>query len=142
MPTTEIAKKKGITARVVQYRLQELERKSIILAYKAHVEPKMIDQIFCKLIIYLYNTTDAKLQQFIHHASSLPGAIWPQRVMGSWDFELDFELDNYDSFQEIILNLKEKFPDVIRNHEFCITSKEFKLDLYPNAYSEIDEKKK
>ena len=52
-------------------------------------------------------------------------------------FELDFELDDYDSFQEIILNLKEKFPDLIRNHEFCITSKEFKLDLYPNAYQEF-----
>lgn len=137
MPITEIATKLGITARVVQYRLQELERKKIILAYKAHLEPKMMDQIFCKLIIYLNNTTDAKIQNFIHHASSLPGVIWPQRVMGNWDFELDFELDNYDSFQDIILNLKERFPDLIRNHEFCITSKEFKLDLYPNAYQEF-----
>jgi len=137
MPVTDIAKKTNTTARMVQYRLQELERKKIILAYKTHLEPKAMDKIFCKLIIYLNNTTDTKLQNFIYNASSLPGAIWPQRVLGNWDFEIDFELDNYDFFQEIIFNLKEKFPDLIKNHEFCITSKEFKLDLYPNAYPEF-----
>lgn len=137
MPVIDIAKQLKVTARIVQYRLQELERKKIILAYKAHLEPKTMDKIFCKLIIYLNNTTNTKLQNFIHHASSLPGAIWPQRVLGNWDFELDFELDGYDSFQEIIFNLKEKFPDLIKNHEFCITSTEFKLDLYPNAHKEF-----
>lgn len=35
------------------------------------------------------------------------------------------------------LDLKEKFPDIIRNHEFCITSKEYKLDLFPNSYREL-----
>jgi hypothetical protein len=35
-----------------------------------------------------------------------------------------------------LLELKEKFPDMIKDHDFCITSKEFKLDLYPGAYRE------
>ncbi len=137
MPVTDIAKKLNITARMVQYRLQELEQKKIILAYKAHLEPKAMGKIFCKLIIYLNNTTNTELQNFTYHVSSLPGVIWPQRVVGNWDFEIDFELDDYDSFQEIIFNLKEKFSELIKNHEFCITSKEFKLDLYPNAYREF-----
>ena len=54
--------------------------------------------------------------------------------MGTWDFELDCEVEDYDRFQDIILNIKEKFPDILRNHEFCIVSKEFKLDFYPGAY--------
>lgn len=88
-------------------------------------------------IIYLTNLTESRLHSFMNYASSLEGAIWLQRVMGSWDFELDFELESYDKFQDIILNLKEKFPDIIKNHEFCIVSKEFKLDLFPNCYREI-----
>jgi len=117
---------------------KELERKKIILAYKVHLDPKAIGRIFCKSIIYLTNVTQNKLNIFINYASSLSGAIWPQRVMGNWDFELDFELESYDKFQDIILNLKEKFPDIIKNYEFCIVSKEFKLDLFPNCYREIN----
>jgi len=134
MPITEIAKKLNTTPKTIQYHLKELEKRKIILAYKVHIDPKSINRIFCKAIIYLANTTQIKLNNFVNYASSLPGAIWPQRVMGNWDFELDFEIESYDKFQEIILDLKEKFPDIIKNHEFCIVSKEFKLDLFPGCY--------
>jgi len=137
MPVTEIAQKVHTTPRVVQYRLRELERKKIILAYKAHLNPRAMGRIFCKAIIYLSTATEQRVKSFIGYASSLPGAVWPQRVMGAWDFELDLEVESYDVFQKIILDLKEKFPDLIRNHEFCIASKEYKLDLYPNAQKEL-----
>lgn len=137
MPVTEIAEKLKTTARVVQYRLGELKKKKIILACRAHLEPRAIGRIFCKAIIYLANATEGRLKSFMGYASSLPGAVWPQKVMGNWDFELDMELESYDKFQEIITEIKEKFPDIIRNHDFCIVSKEFKLDLFPGCCREI-----
>lgn len=137
MPVIDLANKLKITPRIVQYRLRDLEKRKIILAYKAHLDPKAMGRLFCKAIIYLANTPKEKLEDFINYASNLPGAVWPQRVMGAWDFELDFELENYDQFQDIILNLKEKFPEIIKNHEFCIMSKEFKLDFYPNCYKKV-----
>src|SRR3989344_1755962 len=136
IPITEIAKKIKTTPRIVQYRLKELEKKKIILAYKAHLDPRNIRRIFCKLIIYLSNTTEDRLKQFMSYSSFLPGAVWPQKVMGNWDIEIDFELESYEKFQEIILELKEKFPDIIKDHKFCIVSKEYKLDLFPNCYRE------
>lgn len=137
MTVIDIAKKINSTPRIVQYRLKELEKKKIILAFRVHLEPRAMDRIFCKAIIYLANVTESRLKSFIGYASYLPGAIWPQKVMGSWDFEIDFELENYDQFQGIILELKEKFPDIIRSHDFCIVSKEFKLDLFPGCCREI-----
>jgi hypothetical protein len=53
--------------------------------------------------------------------------------MGAWDFELDFELENYDRFQETMFDIKEKFSDIIQNYEFIIVSKEFKLNFYPGC---------
>lgn len=129
-----IAKRLKITPRIVQYRIKELEKKKIILAYKVLLDPKAMDRIFCKAIIYLTNTNKITLNSFINYTSSLPNAIWPQMVLGTWDFELDFEIESYDAFQDIILDLKEKFPNIIKNYEFCIVSKEFKLDFYPECY--------
>ncbi|MBU0898752.1 MAG: winged helix-turn-helix transcriptional regulator [Nanoarchaeota archaeon] len=134
MPVTEIAKRLKTTPRIIQYRLKELKKKKIILAYKAHINPKTMNRIFCKIIIYFTSVTEDELNTFIRYISSLPDALWPQKVMGSWDFELDFELENYDKFQKVIMDIKEKFPDIIKNHEFCIVSKEFKLDFFPGCY--------
>ena len=137
LPVTDIAQRVHTTPRIVQYRLKELEREKIILAYKAHLDPKPIGRIFCKAILFLTNTTKERLNRFVSYAASLPSAVWPQRVMGSWDFELDVEAEGYDRFQDIILSLKERFPELIRSHEFCITSTEFKLDLFPGCLREI-----
>ena len=138
MSVVDIAGKLKRTPRLIQYHLKELEKKGIILAYKVHLNPKPMNRIFCKAIIYLANINNEKLEEFIRYASSLKGAIWPQKVMGNWDFELDFELENYDQFQIYISNLKEKFPEIIRNHDFCIVSKEYKLDLYVNCYPQFE----
>lgn len=139
MPVTEIAERLKTTPRIVQYRIKELERKKIILAYKAHLEPKEMNRIFCKAILYFENINETKLKEFMDYASSVPDIVWPQKVMGAWDFEVDCEVENYDRFQEIILDLKEKFPEIIKNYEFCIVSKEFKLDFYPGCYREFKE---
>jgi len=139
MPLVNIAKMIGKSTGLVRYILKKLEEKKIILAYKVLLNPKAMDRIFCKALIYLTNITKEDLKRFIAYAGSLEGAIWPQRVIGNWDFELDFELKNYDEFQEVILQLKEEFPSVIKNYEFCIVSKEFKLDLFPNSYPQNGE---
>jgi len=137
MPVTEIAERLKTTPRKVQYRIKQLEKKKIILAYKVHLDPRAMSRIFCKAIIYLVNITQEKLMKFIDFASSIPEAVWPQKIIGAWDFEIDCEVNSYDDFQNIILRLKEEFPDVIRNHEFCIVSKEFKLDLFPGCYPNL-----
>ena len=42
-------------------------------------------RIFCKAIFYLENINKKKMGEFISYLSSIPDAIWPQKVMGAWD---------------------------------------------------------
>jgi len=77
MPVTEIAEKIKTTARTIQYRIKQLERKKIFLAYKVHLEPRAMNRIFCKAIIYMTNVTQKKLKEFTNYASAIPGAVWP-----------------------------------------------------------------
>jgi hypothetical protein len=65
--------------------LRELERKGIILAYKVHLNPPAMKRIFCKLMISTANINNERLVEFIDYASSLNGAVWPQKVLGNWD---------------------------------------------------------
>ena len=90
--------------------------------------------VFCKAIVYLASSNKEKIDKFVNYCSAIPEAVWPQRVMGSWDFELDFEIESYDKFQGIMFDMKEKFSDIIQNYEFIIVSKEYKLDFFPGAY--------
>ncbi|HLD07000.1 MAG TPA: Lrp/AsnC family transcriptional regulator [Candidatus Nanoarchaeia archaeon] len=137
MPIVEMARRIHVTPRIVQYRIREMEKKKIILAYKAHVDPRKMGKVFGKMIVYLANVNKERLHKFISYASLMPGAVWPQRVLGDWDFELDVEVADYDSFQQIIAKLKEEFPDIIKDHDFCMVSREYKLDLLSDVYPQF-----
>lgn len=136
MPLTEIATRLKSTPRIVNYHLKELERREIILAYKCHLNPNLIGRTFCKAIFYLSNVTRKRLDELVDYCSNIRESLWPQRIIGNWDFEVDFEIESYEKFQEKILEIKNLFSDIIINQEFCIISKEFKFDLFPNAVSE------
>lgn len=97
----ELAQKIKTTPRICQYRIRNLEKKNIIIAYKSNLNEQKINKIFCKIIIYLSNTTKDRLNKFISYASLIKGALWPQRMLGNWDFEIDLESENYEKFQEI-----------------------------------------
>ncbi len=48
------------------YRLRELEKKKVILAYKCHLDPHTLNKIFCKALVYIGNTTPRKIEEFMN----------------------------------------------------------------------------
>lgn len=138
MPVTKIAAHLKTTARIVQYRMRELENQGVILAYKVTLDPQRMGNIFCKGIFYLGNITHDRLNEFMNYCHNLNQALWPQRVLGKWDVELDVEVGSYDEFNNLLISIKEKFSDIIVNNEFLIVTKEFKLDFYPGCASAQD----
>jgi hypothetical protein len=93
--------------------------------------------VFCKALMYLASSDRQSVERFVNYCATIPEAVWPQRVLGTWDFELDLEIESYDKFQERMFEIKEKFSDIIQNYEFIIVSKEFKLDFFPDCYPEF-----
>lgn len=138
MSVVDIGKRLLMTPRTVQYRMRRLEKAGVILAYKVLVDPKKMGNIFCKAIVYLASSDKEKIERFVTYCSSMPEAIWPQRVLGTWDFELDFEIGSYDRFQERLFEIKEKFSEIIQRTEFIIVSREYKLDMFPDCYGRLE----
>ena len=133
----QIARMLKTSSRIIQYHIKKLEEKKIILAYKVHLDPLKMGNVFCKAMFYLRSSTKERLNAFFAYCSSLRDVVWPQRVIGAWDFELDFEIEDYTSFQNVIFDIKEKFSDIIRDYDFIIVSKEYKLDLFMECYPKI-----
>lgn len=136
-PLVKIARRLNLTPRIVHYRIKDLEKKGIIQAYKVTLDPRRMGNIFCKGIFYLGNTTQKRLNEFMNYLHHLKPALWPQRVLGSWDVELDVEVNGYEEFNDILQDLKEKFSTIIINNEFLIVSKEYKLDFYPGCLPKL-----
>ncbi len=136
-PVKTIAKAIGSTPRKVAYRMKQLEDDEVILAYKAHINVRAFGRSFNKLILYLKSMDSEKREKFIKFCGAMPNVVWPQKVLGAWDFEIDLDAAEDASMYAAISSIYEKFPDAILNHEHCLEVKEYKLDLFPGALPEF-----
>jgi len=85
MSIIEIAKLAKTTARIVQYRLKEMKRKKIILAYKVTINPAKIGKMLCKACFYLGAADRKRIKEFMKYLHNIEEGIWPQKILGPWD---------------------------------------------------------
>jgi len=66
-----------------------------------------------------------------------PKALYYIRSLAPWEMEPEFAVENYKEFNQIVNDLRKKFPHVIRNYEHLIMNSE----SWMPAYEEILKRK-
>ncbi|NQU98230.1 AsnC family transcriptional regulator [Candidatus Woesearchaeota archaeon] len=137
MPVVEMAKKLKMSARTITYRLRKLRKDKIILMQRIFLNLPKLNFIFCKALIKFKNLTKEKYGKFFAVCSDIPNLVYLINCTGSWDVELDFEMPDFNIFHKVMLDLRDRFPDIIASYDFAIVLNEEKLDYYPGSESQI-----
>ena len=135
MPITEISRVIETTPRIVKYRIKNLKKNKIILASRIFINLSKFNWIYCKAFIRFRNFDDKKYAKFFEYCSKIQNLTYLINNIGPWDIELDFEIESFNKFHEIMLNIRDEFSDLIRSYDFVIIMNEEKLDYYPGAYA-------
>ena len=53
------------------------------------------------------------------------------KLIGNWDYELEFEIENEDKLYRIIKKLGSKFGDIIKDYDTLLIVNEKKLNYFP-----------
>ncbi|MFH1917142.1 MAG: Lrp/AsnC family transcriptional regulator [Nanoarchaeota archaeon] len=133
MKLVDIAKKTGTSLSVVRYRLRELEKKKVITGYKFALNPKLLHYETCKAFITFKNVTPQKKQAIIAACKYQPNIINIVLTLGSWDLEIEMEVENFKQYYTIMNSLVEEHNEIIRNYESVFISSEPKQAFMPAA---------
>jgi len=134
MSVVDIAEKLNTTARIINYRIKKLKKDKIILMNRFFLNLEELNWNFCKAIIKFKNLNKQRYNQFLEYCSQLKNLTYIINSVGAWDVELDFEIEDFNKFNNIMLDIRDKFADIIKNYDFVIVLNEDKLDYYPGAY--------
>lgn len=137
VPLTDIANKCKATPNAIRYRVKELESKGIINAYRISLNLKQFDREFCKAFIYLHQKTEEKERKLITFCEMHPDIIAVVQCVGSWDFEIEFEVEDFDQFHNIMREIRNKF-DFVRSYESVIITKEFGINYMGRTHNLIN----
>lgn len=123
----EIAKKLNSTPRITNYRIKQLIKNEIITGFKIGLNYEILGIRFYKILIYLDNPEKEKIISLINYFKQHKNIINYGRFLGNWDIETELEVYSEKEFNNILIDMKDKFNDIIKNIEVITISKEHKL---------------
>ncbi len=129
MPTVEIARKTGLTASIVGYRMRQLAKKSVIKSFRTIINNPLLGYSMYKADFILEDMT--KLREMRSFVEAFPNLVYIDETVGGGDLESNFYCRNEQEFEEIINRLKKAFGEIIREYSYFVYSKVLKYAYFP-----------
>src|SRR3989338_210072 len=82
---TALSKKVKLSKQVISYRLQQLEKKSIIEGYYAITNPYMLGLTHYRLYMKFQNLSEEKEREFIEYVQKNKRVVWVAYLEGDLD---------------------------------------------------------
>ncbi|MDO8428283.1 MAG: Lrp/AsnC family transcriptional regulator, partial [Candidatus Diapherotrites archaeon] len=132
---TDLSKKLNVSIETIRKRIQRLVKEKIIQKFTIKLNYPLFNYQYFKVMIKFQNLTQEKRERFVKYCLAHPNIVFLIEGIGVSDIDLDAELANLKSFHSLILDLKSKFGEIIKEYEILLISEEVKATyLSPVQY--------
>jgi len=113
--------------RAINYRIKQMIKNKIILGFKIALNYEKLGIKFYKMFIYLDSPNKRRIQEFTNYLELNKNIITQVKVIGNWELEPEIETFSEEEFNNLLIELKDKFSDIISKIETITISKEHKF---------------
>lgn len=128
---TDIQKKTRIPIHTAAYRIKILEKKKIILGYKPKLDVEKLGYQWHLLLLKFQSIPEKRKNEFIYFCENHKSIYYITRTIGLYNLMLDVHVKTNDDFRELILELRDKFSDVVKLYESIVVFDEHKISYFP-----------
>jgi DNA-binding Lrp family transcriptional regulator len=125
-----IAKKVRISPQVADYRIKNLEKKGVILGYKAMIDMAKLGYETYRLYIRYENVTPEIEREIFAYFQKHENIIWFISTSGRFDLEVLFLARNFIHFNKIVREVMKKYGMYLRNHTISVSISNFHHKRY------------
>lgn len=131
IPITELAKKTGLSRDIINYRLKKLIKDNVIVRYRCELNLPVIGINLYKAIFRTKNFGEENEKQIKAYVRQHKKAVQLLKLIGSWDLEIEFEVESEDELYISLNDIRKKFSNVLRDYDIIRITKIFKYTYYP-----------
>lgn len=127
IPTIEIAEKLNLNTVTIKNRIKKLMDLGVIQGFRVDIDFSKLGYKWFKIDINL--TDHKKIPQVLKYVESNPHFVAIDRSIGYVNVELEFYLKTVDQVHEIMDDVTQKFPNVIKNYNYFSVIKSNKIEI-------------
>jgi len=130
MPFIDLMEKLKLTRDVATYRIKRLQKRGIIQGFRTSFNLEKLGYSYYKVLFTFKNLNEKREKEFISYCKLNRNIVQYIKLIGNWDVEIEFEVQNDTQLHNFLLDIRTKFSDIIRNSEQLLVY-EKKLNYYP-----------
>ena len=129
--SVEISKKLDVTNNTVIARIKQLRKRNIINGFEPLIHLEKIDYQGYKALIKLHPISEEKEKTMINLLSSNNNIVGILRMIGQWNFEVEFDVKTREEMLKLTREIRTKFKDFIKEFEVIPLFHEYKYNFFP-----------
>jgi Lrp/AsnC family leucine-responsive transcriptional regulator len=126
----KLGKKLGMSRNAVAYRVERLIERRIISGFFTIIDHGLLGHSFYHVLLKV-NATEEEEVALITYLKNHKNLLVADRLLGEWDFMLEFGCKGIEQFNLMMKELKQKFSGIIDRYEVHIVSDSFKVEQLP-----------
>jgi DNA-binding Lrp family transcriptional regulator len=129
--SVEIAERIGVSPNTVSSRIKNLRSRGIIRAFKPLIHLENTGFMAYKLPFKFHNSTDKLEREIIDYLKSDVRVVAIVKMIGHWDFEIEFEVDSQESMLDLVRGFRDRYGAVIKEFELIPLFHEHMYNFFP-----------
>ena len=85
-----------------------------------------------KILIGLRNTSEGRENALVEFCRKHPHIVYVVNALGSWEFEIDIEVESAEQLREILMEIKTNFNDILKDYSTLHIYKVHKYNFCPS----------
>ena len=107
-------------------------KEEIVGGFTILLQPNSFGYQSFQVNIVTQNINKEILKKFLFYCKAHPNIIFLIKVLGDWNIELIYEVENSKKMQENLIELRDRFSNIIKEIELLNLFEDYiKLDHYP-----------
>ncbi len=134
IPSTKLASLLNISPDAVQYRLKNLVKQGVIEKFSSWLNRSLLGFNYYKVFFTFQYYTPSEEKEFMDYCKNHPNVIYINRVISTWDIEVDFDARNEEELYEMIKATRNKFNKIIKTSHSLLIIKNYLLNPFEKPF--------
>ncbi|MFH1650030.1 MAG: winged helix-turn-helix transcriptional regulator [Candidatus Woesearchaeota archaeon] len=133
----EIARRTGMSKDVVLYRMRKMKKDGIIAGQRVWLNLGKLGIRHDKIMLSTHNLSRERESALREYVKASEHTTQFLKLIGPWDVEIECETKNGDELHKILVELRHRFSDVIRDYDVISIHETLKYDYFPFYHNQF-----
>jgi len=114
--SVELTRSIQLSADAISGRIRKLEKSGVLRHYNIVPNESNFPFLHYKVLIGLRNISEEREKILREYCRVNPNIVYIVKSLGPWEYEIDLEVESAEQFREIMMDIKTKFNDILKDY--------------------------